>query len=214
MQLSVIPAILRTLLYRLRRTLKNRQYTPNTKALFSNEQIEIGDYTYGTPRILFTGGSNKLSIGRFCSIAADVHILLGGQHHDEFVSTYPFYHTFSTIKRWNRNNIPIEAWQDRIAGDVLIGNDVWIGRGATIMPGVSIGDGAIIGAETVITKDVPPYAIVVGTPPRIVRFRFSEQQIEDLLKIQWWNWEADRIQQELPFIMSNNIDAFILRHKI
>lgn len=192
---------------------RRRHLAPNTKALYENNQISVGEHTYGEPHILSTGFENKLVIGKFCSIADNVRIMLGGEHHSEFVSTYPFYHGLYSMKNWNQGDIPDLAWRDRVSGDVRIGNDVWIGRDVLLMPGVTIGDGAIIGARTVVTKDVPPYAIVVGAPMRVIRYRFSESQIEDLLKIKWWDWDDERVQAELPYIMSADIDAFIARHK-
>ena len=97
-------------------------------------------------------------------------------------------------------------------GDIIIENDVWIGAHATIMSGVKISNGAIVGATATVTKDVPPYSIVVGNPAKIVKYRFSKKQIESLLKISWWNWTEDRIKTEAMNIWSNNIDEFIDRH--
>lgn len=90
-----------------------------------------------------------------------------------------------------------------------IGNDVWIGYGATILSGVRIGDGAIVGANAVVTKDVPPYAIVAGNPAHVIRMRFSPQIISDLLQIQWWNWPFDKIRKNMPLLLSDNITKFI-----
>jgi acetyltransferase-like isoleucine patch superfamily enzyme len=97
-------------------------------------------------------------------------------------------------------------------GDINIGNDVWVGAKSTIMSGVKIGDGSIIGAGTTVTKDVPPYSIVVGNPGKIVKYRFDENQIEKLLKISWWDWTEDRIKTEAMNMWSDKIDEFIERH--
>ena len=94
-------------------------------------------------------------------------------------------------------------------GDINVGNDVWIGATSTIMSGITIGDGAIIGAGAIITKDVPPYAIVVGNPGKVVKYRFTEEQIELLLKISWWNWDEDKIKDNAMSMWSSNIDDFI-----
>lgn len=94
-------------------------------------------------------------------------------------------------------------------GDVVIGNDVWIGYGATIMSGVSIGDGAVIGARSVVTKDVPPYAIVAGNPGVVVKHRFDEQTVVDLLQIAWWDWSRPLVEARLPLLLSGDIRAFI-----
>jgi serine acetyltransferase len=97
-------------------------------------------------------------------------------------------------------------------GDIIVGNDVWIGAKSTIMSGVNIGNGAVIGSNSTITKDVPPYAIVVGNPGKIVKYRFTEKQIESLLKISWWDWTEDRIKTEAMNMWSNNVDEFIDKH--
>lgn len=97
-------------------------------------------------------------------------------------------------------------------GDIRIGNDVWIGHHATILSGVHIGNGAVIGAGALVAKDVPDYAIVGGVPAQIKRFRFSPQQIEALLKIQWWNWEEEKIKQNIDLLSSEQISPFIQRY--
>ena len=94
----------------------------------------------------------------------------------------------------------------------IIENDVWIGAKSTIMSGVKIHNGAVVGAGSVVTKDVPPYAIVAGNPAKIVKYRFNEKQIQSLLKISWWDWTQDRIKSEAINMWSNKIDEFIDRH--
>jgi Acetyltransferase (isoleucine patch superfamily) len=98
-----------------------------------------------------------------------------------------------------------EAWDNK--GDIVIGNDVWIGFEAVIMSGVHIGDGAIVGTRALVTKDVPPYAIVGGMPAKIIRKRFEDSVIKDLLKIQWWNWSTQNISEKLTAIRSGDIAA-------
>jgi len=94
-------------------------------------------------------------------------------------------------------------------GDIIIENDVWIGATATIMSGVKISNGAVVGAGSVVTKDVPPYAIVAGNPAKVVKYRFTEEQIEKLLSIAWWDWEEQKIRDNAMIMWSNNIDDFI-----
>ena len=88
-------------------------------------------------------------------------------------------------------------------GDTIIGNDVWIGHDATIMPGVHIGDGAIIATKAVVTKDVEPYTIVGGNPAKPIRKRFSEATISKLLQLKWWNWEIEKITQNIEKLTSH-----------
>jgi acetyltransferase-like isoleucine patch superfamily enzyme len=164
----------------------------------------IGDFTYGQPEVLEFGEGSRLVIGRFCSIAKDVKILLGGNHRTDWVTTYPFP---AIPDRWpSAREIlghPISK------GDVTIGNDVWIGTGATILSGVTIGDGAVIGANAVVAKDIEPYAIMAGNPAKVIRMRFADSTIRALCRIQWWNWPIEEIQKNVSLLCSDNFDELI-----
>jgi serine acetyltransferase len=92
---------------------------------------------------------------------------------------------------------------------VIIGNDVYIGYNVTILSGVTIGDGAVVGACSVLTEDVPPYAIVAGNPARLIRYRFKEESIQKLLKIRWWDWPEERVKKNIHLICSNSVDALL-----
>ena len=162
---------------------------------------DIGAHSYGNP-VTFEDGWAKLKIGRFTSIAANVFIALA-DHRVECVSTYPF----PALRAFWPSAPPVP--DHRAKGDVVIGNDVWIGARAFIGSGVTIGDGAVIGAHAVVTRDVPPYAIVVGNPGHIARYRFSESVIAQLLQIAWWDWPEPVIDAYLPRIMSDDIEGFI-----
>lgn len=175
-----------------------------TKDNFNNSDYTIGDFTYGVPMILNWGDGSKLRIGKFCSISGNVTILLGGNHRTDWISTYPF-----PILKDIFPNAKFLKGISTSKGDVNIGNDVWIGRGATILSGVTIGDGAVIGANCVVSKDVLPYSIMVGNPGRPVKKRFSEENIEKLLSIQWWNWPNDRINENIYLVMSCDIDSLV-----
>ena len=164
-------------------------------------EYDIGRGSYGGSLEVHQYGSNStLKIGHYCSIAAEVQILLGGEHKFEFVSSYPF-------------NVFQPRYADlettRSKGDVVIGNDVWIGRSAMILSGVTIGHGAVIAANATVAKDIPPYAVVAGNPAKILKYRFSEDQIAALLEIAWWDWPEDLINERVPRLMDADVDGFI-----
>lgn len=157
--------------------------------------VKVGPYTYGKPNIVYYGGEGKIRIGKFCSIAQNVTFLLAGDHRIDRISTFPF-NIFSN--QWeNSKHIKDSV---RYKGDIVIGNDVWIGYGVTILAGATIGDGAVIAAGAVVVKDVEPYSIVGGNPAKLIRKRFSEKDIEKLLKIAWWNWKDEKISKYLKVI--------------
>ena len=167
--------------------------------------VQIGLYSYGTPEIfVYEGDSNKVKIGKFCSIANDVKIFVGGNHRVDWISTYPFRIMFNLPGQY-KDGHPSSK------GDVVIGNDVWIGRGTTILSGVNIGDGSVIGAYSVVTKNVPPYSIVAGNPARIIKKRFDDKVISILLKIKWWDWPIEKIMEEIVYLNSDKIEEFISR---
>lgn len=169
-------------------------------------QSGIGEHSYGHIKILDWDDGTKLKIGRFCSFAKDVTVILGGEHRADWITMYPF-----SGKIFN------SIWQEakdvkghpRSKGDIIIGNDVWVGYGATILSGVTIGDGAVIGARALITKDVEPYSIVAGNPAKFIRKRFSDKVIKELLRIKWWNWPEEKIKKNIKNLLSENIWDFI-----
>lgn len=162
-------------------------------------EITIGEYTYGNPTR--RGDCNNITIGKFCSIAEGVLLDGGFQHDTKNISTYPFSSKFEGCDQLKSHIVN--------KGDIVIGNDVWIGEQAMIMGGVTIGDGAVIGFRSIISKDVPPYAIVAGAPQKLIRYRFTEWEIKHLLFIKWWDWPDDKIKEAAPFLMSENINQFI-----
>ena len=172
----------------------------NRNLNFQRDNFDIGDFTYGFPNILSWREKDccSLKIGRFCSIADEVEIYLGGEHYYNRVTTYPF-------------GLKAKSNQ-RAKGNIVIGNDVWIGRGATILSGVTIGDGAVIGAQAVVAKNILPYAVIVGNPARHIKFRFTDDQIVELLKIKWWDWDYKKINEYIP-LLESGIDEFIKRAK-
>jgi acetyltransferase-like isoleucine patch superfamily enzyme len=163
---------------------------------------QIGDHTYGAIRVREAGSAN-LTLGKFTSIGASVSIILGS-HRIDAVTTYPF----KTLGRFWPNGALVD--QDHFThGDVSIGNDVWIGDHVTILSGVSIGDGSVIGTGAIVTHDVPPYGIAVGTPASVSRYRFRPEIIERLLAIKWWNWSDEQIDEYLPAMFNSTVDDFV-----
>ncbi len=184
------------------------------KNVVKNPNIEIGDYTFyhdaNNPldfeknNVLYHYYYNqdKLKIGKFCSIATGAKFIFNGANHTlKSFSTYPFP-IFTDENQYNPEMV--EAWDNK--GDIVIGNDVWLGYDSIIMAGVTIGDGAIIGTRTLVTKDVKPYTIVGGIPAKPIRKRFDDETIELLEKIQWWNWDIKKIEENLDTIKSGNVE--------
>ncbi len=165
-------------------------------------QYKIGRGSYANDlEVLRKHDGADLQIGAFCSIAAGVKIFLGGEHRTDWVTTYPFNALWE--KAANIKGHP------KTKGDIKIGNDVWIGRDAVILSGVKIGDGAVIGVRAVVTKDIPPYAIAVSNPARVIKKRFDDILIDRLLRIKWWNWDDARIENALTLMLNDDIVTFL-----
>lgn len=182
------------------------------KNFITRSTIEVGDYTYyddpaGPQRFEenvlyhFDFVGDRLSIGRFCSIAAEVRFIMNGANHPtDWLTTYPLP-VFGS--GWEAATP--EAWPNR--GDTTVGSDVWIGYGCTIMPGVTIEDGAIIATRSVVTRDVEPYQVVGGNPAQPIRYRFDESTRAALSAIRWWDWDADKITRNVQAICSSDIEV-------
>ncbi|MTU29357.1 CatB-related O-acetyltransferase [Parabacteroides merdae] len=192
-------------------------------AVIKDPQIAVGDYTiyndFVADPLLFEKNNvlyhypihrERLIIGKFCSIACGTKFLFNCANHTlKSLSTYTFP-LFYEEWELEKSNITT-AWDNK--GDIVIGNDVWIGYEAVIMARVHIGDGAIIAARAVVTKDVPPYTIVGGTPAKEIRKRFDAEVIQQLLILKWWNWSTDKIRQCLPYIAEGKMDELLTRNK-
>lgn len=205
-------------------TIPEKQQYPRTgdkqtiylKSAITKPNISIGDYTmyndfvhnpidFEKNNVLYHYPINQdsLIIGKFCSIACGARFLFNSANHSMCsLSTYPFPLFY---EEWDlaQSNVR-DAWDHK--GDIVIGNDVWIGYEAVIFAGVHIGDGAIIATRAVVTKDVPPYAIVGGVPASIIKMRYPAETITQLLQIQWWNWPKDRIKRNLHAIQKGSIE--------
>lgn len=168
-----------------------------------------GTYFDRNVNIISWSDDYKILLGKYNSIGRDCNFFLHANHRPDWVTT--------SSQLWGPvtpeiANLHMSMGHPSCKGDIIVENDVWIGAKSTIMSGVKIQNGSIVGANSVVTKDVPPYSIVVGNPAKVVKYRFTEKQIESLLKIKWWEWTEDRIKTEAPLMWSNKIDEFIDRH--
>jgi virginiamycin A acetyltransferase len=172
---------------------------------FPKCSVEIGRQSPDIPYIVSAETTDKVVIGKFCSIAHSVVLVVHPGHippkgYEEYrVATYAMARLCSFLPSYylpERRNF------------IKIGNDVTIGANAVILPGVTIGDGAIIGAGTVVTHDVPPYAVVAGGPAKVLRYRFTPEQIQKLLRIAWWNWSDKKIVENMDYFYGK-VESFI-----
>jgi virginiamycin A acetyltransferase len=167
-------------------------------------QIIVSPYTYGRPKVRFPGTGTSLRIGRYGSIADGVEIFMGGNHRLDWVTTYPFP---AIPSLWPEARTLDGSHTSR--GDVSIGHDVWLGSQCFVLSGVTIGHGAVVAARAVVTRDVPPYAIVAGNPAKVVRYRMSPQRIEALLALRWWEWPEAEIKRRIPLLMSDRVEDLV-----
>ena len=158
----------------------------NAEDLFDPALVEVGDYTYGGLRVLTYNKDNKLRIGKFCSIAQDVMFVLSGDHYTNHISSYPY-------RVWIMN----EKQEGVSKGNIIVDDDVWIGFRSTILSGVHIGQGAIVAAGSVVTKDVPPYAIAGGVPAKVIKYRFSPEMITELLKVDYNQLTEELVKEHI-----------------
>jgi acetyltransferase-like isoleucine patch superfamily enzyme len=167
--------------------------------------LVMGNMSYYAPNIVkYEGDTGRVIIGNFASVAPDADFYVGGLHRTEWVSQYGLRAMLG---------LP-GAHEDGFThgrGDIVVGSDTWVTNGCTVMSGVTIGDGAVVGTKAVVAKDVRPYAIVVGNPAREIRRRFSDDHIEALLRIRWWDWPTEQVKQHVDLIAGPDIDAFIAR---
>ena len=184
------------------------------KNVVKNPNIIVGDYTYyddvdGADQFekhvthFYPFIGDKLIIGKFCAIARGVEFVMNGANHRmDCVTTYPFYIMGGD---WGTAIAPVKE-ELPLKGDTVIGNDVWIGQNVTVMPGVHIGDGAIIGTNSVVASDIPPYAIAVGNPCRVVKMRFDDELISLLLQFKWWDKSIEEIETLIPLLSCKDLE--------
>jgi len=181
--------------------------------------VPFGKHSYGPqpvmqgamPWLLYLMRGSRM--GKYCSIGSDLKFAFFGRHDYNMVATYPFPAFYD---KWKTDTPTTPVYREGSiivskipAAPIIVDNDVWIGNSVTIRQGVTVGSGAVIALNSLVVKDVPPYAIVGGNPAKIIKYRFKPQQIESLLKISWWNWSDTEVTRMLPLMASYDIDKFI-----
>jgi acetyltransferase-like isoleucine patch superfamily enzyme len=167
----------------------------------------IGEYSYGKIHRIGRGGG--VIVGKFCSIAENVSVITVS-HNPNWISTYPFM-AKGLREPWLGGVESIQGHPKRL-GNLVIGNDVWIGQNVTFLGGVKVGDGAVIGANSLVVKDVEDYCVVGGNPCRLIRRRFSKVVIEKLLTLKWWDWDKQRILDNVRLLCSTDMDEFLAKN--
>ena len=164
--------------------------------IFDENMVSIGMSTYGELNVISFNNKSYLKIGNFCSIAQEVYFLLDVEHCIETISSYPF-----KAKILDAGN---EAFSK---GDIVIEDDVWIGFRSTILSGVHIGQGAVVAAGSVVTKDVPPYAIVGGVPAKVIKYRFSQDMINKLMNVDYSKLTYEMVKEHIEDLYKELIDV-------
>lgn len=172
-------------------------------------RADRGTYFDRNVNIISWSDDFHIQLGKYNSIGRDCNFFLHANHRVDWVTTSsqlwgPVTHEIAKLH--------MEMGHPSCKGNIVVENDVWIGAKSTIMSGVKIQNGAVVGAGSTVTKDVQPYTIVAGNPAKVVKKRFTDRQIEALLKISWWDWTEDRIKTEAMNMWSDKIDDFIDRH--
>lgn len=154
--------------------------------IFPASAVSVGKCTYGELNIVDFNNNSHLSIGCYCSLAQNVTFLLDVEHNVDTISSYPF-----------KAKVLRTGDEATSKGDIIVDDDVWIGYRATILSGVHIGQGAVVAAGAVVTKDVPPYAIVGGVPAKVIKYRFEPEMIEELLKVDYNKLTKEMVQEHI-----------------
>ena len=179
------------------------------------ENIHLWDADTGTyfdrnVNIISWSDTYKIKVGKYCSIGRDCNFFLHANHRADWITT--------SSQLWGPvtseiAQLHMDMGHPTCKGNIEIGNDVWIGAKSTILSGIKISDGSIVAAGSTVTKDVPAYSIVAGNPAKVVKYRFSESQIKDLIHIKWWEWNQDKIREAAMELWSSDIDNFIKKHR-
>ena len=171
---------------------------------------EVGTYFDRNVNIISWSNDYKVKLGKYNSIGRDCNFFLHANHRPDWITTSS---QLLGLVTHEIASLHMNMGHPSCKGDIIVENDVWIGATSTIMSGIKISNGAVIAAGSTVTKDVPPYAIVAGNPGKIVKYRFTEEQIKDLLNIAWWDWTENKIKEECMILWSSDINDFIKKHK-
>ena len=174
---------------------KNNKTIPMN--IFNIDNISVGINSYGELNIVSFADIHKIIIGNYVSIAQNVQFILDAEHYTQNISTYPF-----KVKL-----LETEKEEAFGKGDIIVEDDVWIGYGATIMSGVHIGQGAVVAAGAVVSKDVPPYAIVGGVPAKIIKYRFSEDVIKEMLTLDYSKLTKEMVEEHIEELYNNIVNV-------
>ena len=173
----------------------------NDQKIFDNVKenvLTLGAFSYINSMELWLGGKfyHHALIGRFCSLSWHLTFLVARNHNYKAFTTHAQFNSSKTSSKNPRQ--------------IVIGHDVWVGHGAMILGGVKIGNGAVIGAGAVVAKDIPPYAIAVGNPARVIKYRFDEETIKKFLAVKWWNWDIKKIEEN--YTLAQDVEKFLETH--
>lgn len=178
---------------------KNRHNGTYAVNVFDMTKVEVGIYTYGGVNVLTYNDEAKLKIGNYCSIASNVTFILSADHYVDHISTFPF-----------KVKVLGEKLEGVSKGNIVVQDDVWIGYGTTVLSGVTIGQGAVVAAGSVVTKDVPAYAIVGGVPAKIIKYRFDKEIVKKLAELDYSKLDRSIIEQNINNIYSTVNESYDL----
>lgn len=189
--------------YRWSRAVLRPNAEDHLRALQRQGKVRMGAHSYGVPIVVdYAHDDTTLTIGAYCSLAMGTTFLLGGNHPKDRVTTFPIR------TRWGLPGAGSDGYPTS-RGDISVGSDVWTGHESLILGGVRIGHGAVVAARATVTRDVPPYAIVGGTPARVIGWRHTPLQRERLLALAWWEWPDDRVRAAVGHLTAPDVDGFL-----
>lgn len=167
-------------------------------------RVVMGTATYGVPTVVDFAHDDRtcLRIGSYTSIAGGVTFLLGGNHPTDRITTYPLRSRLG-LPGAGDDGFPCSK------GDIVVGSDVWLGHGVTVVSGVRIGHGAVVAAGALVTRDVPDYAVVAGSPVTVLRHRFDETTVARLLAVAWWDWPVERVAANADLLSGTDVHELL-----